>query len=595
MTTADLAADPAPAAAFARVRNLRVTFATPRGPVEAVRGLDLDVRPGQCVAIVGESGSGKSVTARALIGALSPNATLEADRLEINRQDLRRASQSQWRQVRGTHVGLVLQDALTSLDPLRPLGREVGEVLVTHRLVRGRRARRDRVIGLLRSVGIPQPEIRARQYSGQLSGGLRQRGLIASGLAGQPELLIADEPTTALDVTVQAQILELLAGEKARGTAILLISHDLAVVAQIADQILVMRHGQVLESGPAARVLARPRAAYTRQLLAAIPSGDSKGYRLAVTGAASDDAGEAGQAGPVTPPPVARQPLPPRSIAGGEPVIAVSGLRKDYRHGHAALRAVDDVTFSVAAGETLGLVGESGSGKTTVARIALGLLAPDAGQVRIAGTDWTQLSERQRRPHRRDIQLIAQDPLGSFDPRYTVRSIVAESLDAAGTPARERRDRVLEVLDLVRLGADYADRHPRSLSGGQRQRVSIARALAPRPKLLVADEPVSALDVSVQAQILDLLADLQAELGTAILFISHDLGVIHHVADRVLVMQRGQVVESGDVGTVFRRPSHPYTQELLRTRPALDRFGRGQAAQPDEPRAGTAASIADGF
>ncbi|HVT70337.1 MAG TPA: ATP-binding cassette domain-containing protein, partial [Trebonia sp.] len=354
-------------------------------------------------------------------------------------------------------------------------------------------------------------------------------------------------------------------------------------------QVLVMRAGEVLESGPAAQVLSRPATGYTRRLLAAIPTGDSKGYRLACDDGEED--GGDGPAGPGTAAapeaagrvPVQRLPLPPRSAAGGEPVIAVSGLRKTYRHAGRVLRAVDDVSFAIAAGETLGLVGESGSGKTTVARIALGLLAPDAGQVRIGGTEWTGLPERQRRAHRRDIQLIAQDPLGSFDPRYTVRSIIAESLHAAGMPRAEQDRRVAEVLDLVRLGPDYADRHPRSLSGGQRQRVSIARALAPRPKLLVADEPVSALDVSVQAQILDLLAELQAELGTAILFISHDLGVVHHIADRVLVMRSGQVVESGEVGTVFRHPAHPYTQELLRSLPTLERRGADAASPAGDP------------
>ena len=545
-------------AVVASVRNLRVSFATPRGPISAVRGIDLDVRAGQCVAIVGESGSGKSVTARALTGLLPRHARLDVERLEISGRDLRDASETQWRRVRGAHVGLVLQDALTSLDPLRPLGKEIGEVLSAHHLARGRVARRTRILDLLGAVGVPQPELRAKQYAGQLSGGLRQRGLIATGLAGEPELLIADEPTTALDVTVQAQILDLLAAQKANGTAILLISHDLAVVANIADRVLVMREGQVVETGLTTQVLARPSAAYTRQLLDAIPTGASKGYRLATPeGAASPLAGPA------------RVQLPPRTVHSDITVLSARGLRKNYQHRHATLRAVDDVSFHIAAGETLGIVGESGSGKTTVARIALGLITPDEGEVRVGDTDWSRLPESQRRHHRRDIQFIAQDPLSSFDPRYTVRQIIAESLDAVGTPRPQRHSRVLEVLELVGLGADYANRHPRSLSGGQRQRLSIARALAPRPKLVVADEPVSALDVSVQAQILDLLAELQAELGTAILFISHDLGVVHHIADRVLVMQHGRVVEQGPVDDVFYRPSHPYSQQLLRSVPTL--------------------------
>jgi peptide/nickel transport system ATP-binding protein len=548
-----------PAVVVASIRDLRVTFSTPRGDIEAVRGVDLDVHRGECVAIVGESGSGKSVTARSLAGLLPAHARLTSERLEITGDDLRGASEAQWRRIRGTKVGLVLQDALTSLDPLRPLGKEVGEVLQAHRLVRGRKARKTRVVELLGSVGIPAPALRAQQYPHQLSGGLRQRGLIASGLAGSPELLIADEPTTALDVTVQAQVLDLLAARKAEGTTVLLISHDLAVVAQIADYVLVMREGRVLEAGPTATVLADPKTAYTRQLLRAIPSGSSKGYRLSEPGGAPAG-GE-------------RIPLPPRSIATGTPVITATGLRKDFRHGHTSLRAVDNVSFSIAAGETLGIVGESGSGKTTVARIALGLIAPDAGDIHLGDTPWLGLPERRRRHLRKNIQFIAQDPLSSFDPRYRVKTIVGESLDATQLSKSERAARVHEVLELVGLGAGYADRHPRSLSGGQRQRVSIARALAPRPQLVVADEPASALDVSVQAQILDLLAELQAELGTAILFISHDLGVVHHVADRVLVMKDGRVVEEGEVGEVFHRPQHPYSQALLSALPTLERRG----------------------
>jgi peptide/nickel transport system ATP-binding protein len=535
--------------AVVTVRGLRIAF--PGADSPAVRGLDLDVDAGTCVAIVGESGSGKTVTARALAGLLPDSASWTADRFEVGGRDLRDADERTWRRLRGRTVGFVLQDALVSLDPLRPLGAEVGETLRTHGLVRGRQAVRERVHSLLASVGVPEPEVRARQYAHQLSGGLRQRGLIASGLAGAPELLVADEPTTALDVTVQAQILDLLAAEKAAGATILLISHDLAVVARIADQVLVMRGGEVVERGATEDVLRRPTHEYTRELLRAVPSASSKGFRLSARADAD-------------PVPLERPVPDPTRV-----VLAAEHLRKTYGQGHRELRAVDDVSLEIAAGQTLGIVGESGSGKTTVARIVLGLVEPDEGRVTVGGEPWTGIPESRRRHLRRDVQLIAQDPLGSFDPRYTVGRIVGESLDAVGVRGAERRRRVLEVLDQVQLGAAFVDRHPRSLSGGQRQRVSIARALAPSPRLLVADEPVSALDVSVQAGILDLLGDLQAETGTSILFISHDLGVVHHVADRVLVMTGGRVVEQGDVDDVFHRPQHDYTRALLAALPAL--------------------------
>ncbi|MGC5168350.1 dipeptide ABC transporter ATP-binding protein [Luteimicrobium sp. DT211] len=539
-----------PVTTVVSVRGLRIAFPGPGGPVTAVHGLDLDVERGTCVAIVGESGSGKTVTARALAGLLPAAATWSADTFELAGQDVRSADERAWRRLRGRTVGFVLQDALVSLDPLRTLGAEVGETLRTHRLARGRRAVADRVHALLGSVGVPEPEVRARQHPHQLSGGLRQRGLIAAGLAGDPDLLVADEPTTALDVTVQAQILDLLALEKQRGATILLISHDLAVVARIADRVLVMRAGEVVEQGATDDVLRRPQHPYTRELLRAVPSASSKGLRL-----------------------TDRTPLVRPDPDPARPVLSAAHLRKTYRvrgaHGGSELVAVDDVSLEIARGETLGIVGESGSGKTTVARIVLGLVEPDSGTVTLGGEPWTGVSEARRRHLRRDVQLIAQDPLGSFDPRYTVGRIVAESLDAVGVRGEERSRRVAEVLDQVRLGASFTDRHPRTLSGGQRQRVSIARALAPHPRLLVADEPVSALDVSVQAGILDLLGELQAETGTSILFISHDLGVVHHVADRVLVMTGGRVVEQGAVDDVLHRPEHEYTRTLLGALPAL--------------------------
>ncbi|SDL75458.1 ATP-binding cassette domain-containing protein [Nonomuraea jiangxiensis] len=426
---------------LAAVADLRVSF----GGSEVVRGISLSIAPGECVAIVGESGSGKSVTARTLLGLAGPGSLVRASRFTIAGRDALGFGPREWRALRGRFAGLVLQDALVSLDPLRTVGAEIAEVLAVHEVVpRPRRA--DRVLELLESVGVPEPELRAGQHPHELSGGLRQRALIASAIAADPELIIADEPTTALDVTVQAQVLRLLAERKAAGAALLLISHDLAVVASIADRILVMREGRIVEEGPARHVLSTPAHPYTRALLAAVPSAASRGTRLA-TGARR----------------IRSAPNPSAQVLAGTAL----------GHAYGPRRVVDDVSFTLHEGETLGVVGESGSGKTTLARLALGLLEPGHG------------------------------------------------------------------------------------------RVAIARALGPRPDVLVCDEPVSALDVSIQAQVLDLLADLQAEYGTAMLFISHDLGVVHHVADRVLVMKDGRVVEEGDVEEVFTRPRHPYTQALV--------------------------------
>ncbi|MEU8285121.1 ABC transporter ATP-binding protein [Micromonospora sp. NPDC048905] len=534
------------------VEDLHVDFDTPTGPVAAVRGISFTVERGECVAVVGESGSGKSVTARTLVGLAGPGARVRAARLELADQDVRGHRPRDWRRVRGRLAGLVLQDALVSLDPLRTVGAEIGEVLATHEIV-GRRERAGRVTHLLDEVHLPEPERRARQYPHQLSGGLRQRALIASAIAGEPALLIADEPTTALDVTVQAQILRLLAERRAAGVSLLLISHDLAVVAQIADRVLVLRDGRIVEQGPTGTLLRAPTHPYTRQLLDTVPSATSRGRRLGVPRSGA-----------------ARAALPARAeVRADDTVLDAAGLTKTYGEQ----TVVRDVSFTIARGETLGLVGESGSGKSTVARIVAGLLDADAGAVTFEGTAWAGVRERTRRPLRRRLQMISQDPLSSFDPRYTVGRVVAENLGNDVSRA-DRRDRVVDLLRRVGLGADLVDRHPRQLSGGQRQRVAIARAIAPRPSLIVCDEPVSALDVSVQAQVLDLLADLRATDGTALLFISHDLGVVHHLSDRVLVLHDGAVVEQGPVGDVFSYPRHDYTRSLLDALPTLVTAGR---------------------
>jgi peptide/nickel transport system ATP-binding protein len=531
-----------------RVRDLRTGFRVDGEHRPIVKGVSFDLLPGQCVAIVGESGSGKSVTARSLVGLAGRNATVEAEQLEIHHTDVRGFSARQWRRIRGRDIGSVLQDALVSLDPLRPVGREIAEALRLHRWG-DRRARKARVIELLERVGVPFPAVRARQRPDQLSGGLRQRALIASAIALDPDIVIADEPTTALDVTVQAQVLAQLETMKDRGASIVLISHDLSVVAQLADHILVMRGGEVLEQGSADQVLGDPQHEYTRTLIAAVPSAATRGR-------------------PLTP---GAQPVPQRAAPGGT-VLEARDLVKRYQTSDGTVTtAVDHVSFDLRAGETLGIVGESGSGKSTTARLALGLENLDGGEVRLLGTDWSVLPERRRRALRARISVVYQDPLSSFDPRWTVERILLDALRSeVFASAGDRAERVTELLTQVGLGAEVLQRFPLRLSGGQRQRVAIARALAPRPDVIVLDEAVSALDVTIQAQILDLLARLQRESGVAYLFISHDLGVISHLSDRVIVMKDGSVVEEGTPDEVFEHPQHAYTQALIAAIPEFD-------------------------
>jgi peptide/nickel transport system ATP-binding protein len=596
------------------VDGLDVVFETAAGRVHAVRDISFTVGKGECLAIVGESGSGKSVTARTIVGLTGGRSRVTARRLDLGGLNLAALTEQRWRAVRGRQVGLVLQDALVSLDPLRTVGAEIAEVLRTHNVVR-RAQRGERTLSLLADAGIPDPGQRVSQHPHELSGGLRQRALIASALAGGPELLLADEPTTALDVTVQAQVLDLLRRLRDGGTSLLLISHDLAVVARLADRIAVMYEGSIVEAGPADDIFGDPRHPYTRALLDAIPARHQRGARLSPPPSGQPPAGPAGcryaarcpladqrcrdeppsfalVAGddqralcwhPVTAQEAARpaspvsrpQPQPQPASVSIEPVsiepvsigpvlIEVAGVGKRFRAPGGWRDAVKDVSLTLRAGESVGVVGESGSGKTTLARIILGLLEPDEGGVLLAGEPWSAVAERHRRGRRRRIQAIYQDSLSTFDPRFTVERIIGETLAVAGVRgARPRRPRATALLDQVGLPAAVLGRRPRELSGGQRQRVAIARALATAPDILVCDEPVSALDVSIQAQILDLLTGLQAELGMAMLFISHDLGVIHHVSDRLVVMKDGQVVESGPAAEVFARPAADYTRELL--------------------------------
>ncbi|MEI3773337.1 ABC transporter ATP-binding protein [Pectobacterium brasiliense] len=543
-----------------RVDGLSVTFPSPFGSVRSVKNLSFQVNAGEILALVGESGSGKSVTARTLVGLAGENVDVQANAIELTRHDgslcdLRYLTDRDWRAIRGREIGFVLQDALVSLDPLRKIGQEVAEPILTHRLL-PRQQVPARVAELLTKAGIPDPENRAAQYPHELSGGLRQRALIASALAAGPQLLIADEPTTALDATVQKQVLKVFTALAQAGHGVLLITHDLAVVAEVADRVIVMQQGALVEGGEAKQILSAPTHPYTRKLLAAIPTASTRGKWLA--GADPLQSGIAPSPASLA----ANHTNTGDAIALTADRIAVSFKRPDGSR----MQAVNQVSLQIKRGETLGIVGESGSGKTTLGKVILALQKPDSGEVRLADNAWSTLTEHERRPLRARIQTITQDPLSSFDPQFTVAQILNQ-------PLRLRRDlsddekqrRILTLLEYVGLTPDLLSRRPRALSGGQRQRVSIAQALASEPEILICDEPVSALDVTTQAQVLDLLVALQRQLGLTMLFISHDLGVVQHMSHRIAVMKDGDIVETGPVEQIFNQPQHPYTRLLLST------------------------------
>lgn len=516
-----------------RVDDLRVTYRASTGRVEALRGASLTVAPGEVVALVGESGSGKSTLAHAVLGLLGGGADIDGGAIEFAGERIDPGDEKALRRVRGRRIGFVPQDPGASLNPVLRVGDQVAEALLVHKLA-DRRGARLRALDLLAEAGLDRPELRARQYPHELSGGQRQRALIAVALACAPELIIADEPTSALDATVARRVLDRLSERiAARGTAVLLITHDLATAAERADRLVVLNGGEIVEQGPTAEVLAAPRHDYTRRLLAASPA--------------------------LAPTPF-RTPRP----AAGTPLLSVRALHKRFHARAGDVTAVDDVSFALDRGETLALVGESGSGKSTTARIALRLADADRGTVTFDGHDLTAARRARLRELRRRFQVVYQNPYSSLDPRWTVGDIVAEPLRAYGVGDRAgRAARVEELLGQVALPADFARRRPAELSGGQRQRVAIARALALRPDLVVLDEPVSALDASVQAQILALLDDLQSELAVGYLFITHDLAVVRRISDRVAVMRGGRIVEIGPTADIFTQPRHPYTRELL--------------------------------
>jgi peptide/nickel transport system ATP-binding protein len=517
------------------VSGLDVAF----GEVPAVRGAGFRLMPGERIAVVGESGSGKSTTAHAIMGLLPGSGRITGGRIRFRGEDVTHAGEKRLRRLRGREIGLVPQDPMSNLNPVARIGRQVAETLVVHGMA-GRRHAWRRAVEILAEAGLPEPERRARQYPHEFSGGMRQRVLIAIGLACRPDLLIADEPTSALDVTVQRQILDHLDKlTRELGTALLLVTHDLGLAADRADQVVVMSEGKVVEAGPARQILTSPEHDYTRRLVAAAPS-------LANVRRRDGDA--------------------------TDPVLEVVGISKEYRirAGGGVLRAVDDVSFAVGRGRTTAIVGESGSGKTTTARMVLGLVPPTAGTIRLDGSEAAGL----RGSRRRAMQPVFQDPYASLDPMFTVERLITEPLRIFGVGDRaSRRARVAELLEQVALSPSMAQRYPNELSGGQRQRVAIARALALDPRLVICDEAVSALDVLVQDQILRLLERLQRELGLSYLFISHDLAVVRSIAHEVVVMRDGRVVEQGAVDQVLGSPAHPYTQQLLDAIPGAGVFG----------------------
>jgi peptide/nickel transport system ATP-binding protein len=555
MTTAEMASeDSSPADSTSDpvfvLDDLWVSFNTESGAVHALRGVSLRVNPGETLALVGESGSGKSTVALAALGLLGSSAEVCGSAIIAGRQTIG-ADDRELRTLRGAAAGMVFQEPATALDPLMRVGDQIVEVIRNHNNVSADEAER-RAIELLEHVGLPDPAARARRLPCELSGGQRQRVVIAMAIANRPRLLIADEPTTALDVTVQAEILDLLrrlAAEHRMG--VLLVTHNMGVVADIADRVAVMYRGAIVEDGPVDEVLLRPRHDYTRRLLAAVPRLTVHDVESVPAQSIPDQAG------------VPDQP---------EPYVDLRGVTVRFGSGRRAFTALDDVTLQIAPGETLGLVGESGSGKSTVARVVLSLVKPDSGDVRIFGKLLAKTGRRERRRLQGGIGVALQDPVACLDARMSVGECIAEPLrvHAKRIGAAERRRRVAAVLDAVRLPTDYVSRGPRELSGGQRQRVSLARALVLGPRLLVADEPTSALDVSVQQMVLDVISELQRELGFACLFVTHDLAVIQPFANRVAVLRRGRVVEQGATEQTLSHPATAYAQALLAAVPVPD-------------------------
>ncbi len=528
------------------IADLRVTFATDSGPVDAVSGVSLGLKKGEILAIVGESGSGKSVTSKSILRMLPETATVSGT-VMLNGQNVVDLTREQLRQVRGSDAAMVFQEPSTALNPVFPIGWQIAEGLRAHK-VDGKRiskkAARQKAISMLESVGIPDASERIDYFPHQFSGGQKQRIVIAAALALAPKLIIADEPTTALDVTVQAEILQLLRDCRDNlGASILLITHNMGVVADLADKVAVMLNGKLVEVGDVNQIFANPQHEYTKKLLNAVPKiGGTK-----------------------------RLDYKPQASS---PLVVAQNLVIEYpgRLNTPAFKAVNDVSFEIQAGEVLGLVGESGSGKTTIGRAIAGLTRSSGGSLKVVGQEMVGFRERKFKKYRKEIGFVFQDPASSFNPLLTIEQCIAEPLLIHSRDLGEAKikERVAFLLDAVQLPSTAAERFPHELSGGQRQRASLARALALKPSLVIADEPTSALDVSVQAKVLDLFAEIQKEFNFASLFITHDLAVVDQVADRLLVLYKGELVEEGKTSAVLSNPQHPYTQRLLASHPIPD-------------------------
>ncbi|MGI9478269.1 MAG: dipeptide ABC transporter ATP-binding protein [Hyphomicrobiaceae bacterium] len=555
------------------IRGLEVSFPTRRGTITAVRNVDIDVDRGEVVGLVGESGAGKSTIGNAIIDLLEPPGRVTAGSVVFQGEELRGRTEDDMRLIRGNRIGMIFQDPQTSLNPLMTIGEQLIETIEKTKTA----ANIDpieRAVDLLESVGIDEARLRLRLYPHQFSGGMRQRVVIALALAGDPDLMIADEPTTALDVSIQAQILDLLKSLcRERQLGIIIVTHDIGVIANIADRVCVMYNGEIVESGPVREILGDPQHAYTQSLIAAVPRADIKLERFT----AISYVGEGAKSIPIDTKThwlgQAYGSVPEGPVIELQDVNLSFVLRKSLFKKHRRyVNAVKDVSFSVAPGETFGLVGESGSGKSTVARLIAKLYQPDSGELRINGEKIEPGRRRRERSAHHELQMIFQDPFSSLNGRMRVLDIVAEPIRYYGTTENEQQTATIvqDLLGHVGLGADAALRYPHEFSGGQRQRISIARALASRPSILICDEPTSALDVSIQAQILNLLKDLQDELGLTMLFISHDLPVIRQMCTRVAVMNAGAICEIAETDELFAAPKHEYSRHLLGLMPSME-------------------------